>query len=117
MYSINQLLCKQITVGLFLTNTGSSGWGISWYLNSLLIPNVTMYRGTTYTFTVEGGSDPSNQARYHPFYITSSDRGGYLAKSTAERQVHISYTMFQCIQIWFCVQIVCVVETVKLEYN
>jgi len=88
-----------MTVGLFLTNTGSSGWGISWYLNGLLIPNITMYRGTNYTFIVEGGLDPSSQARYHPFYITSSDRGGYLAKSTAERQVDISDTRFQCIPI------------------
>ena len=37
----------------------------------------------------------SNQARYHPFYITSSDRGGYLAKSTAEKQVPISHTRYQ----------------------
>ena len=46
-----------------------------------------MFRGTTYTFEVEGGSDPSVQARYHPFYITDSDRGGYLAKSIQEQQV------------------------------
>ena len=71
---------------LFFTS-GTAGWGISWYLNGLLIPEVTVFRGTTYTFNVEGGSDPSVQARYHPFYITSSDRGGYLAKSVQEQQV------------------------------
>ena len=66
---------------------GISGWGISWYLNGLLIPKVEVYRGFQYTFIVEGGSDPSNPARYHPFYITSSDRGGLLIKSEEEQQV------------------------------
>ena len=73
-------------------NTGSSGLRD---LNGLLIPNITMYRCITYTVIVDGGLDPSNQARYHPFYITSSDRGGYLAKSTAEKQVPISHTRYQ----------------------
>lgn len=66
---------------------GISGWGISWYLNGLLIPRVELYRGFEYTFIIEGGSDPSNPARYHPFYITSSDRGGLLVKSAEERKV------------------------------
>lgn len=66
---------------------GITGWGISWYLNGLLIPKVELYRGFQYTFIVEGGSDPSNPAQYHPFYITSSDRGGLLAKSEEEQQV------------------------------
>ena len=71
----------------FSLTTGTAGWGISWYLNGLLIPEVTVYRGTTYTFEVEGGIDSAVQARYHPFYITDSDRGGYLAKSLQEQEV------------------------------
>ena len=58
--------------------TGQSGWGIAWYLNGLLIPNITVIRGRTYRFIVEGGNDRSQPARYHPFYITSSERGGFL---------------------------------------
>lgn len=67
--------------------TGTAGWGIAWYLNGLLIPNVTVFRGTTYTFKVEGGENPDNSARYHPFYISDNQRGGYLAKVEAARQV------------------------------
>ncbi len=67
--------------------TGTAGWGIAWYLNGLLIPSVTVFRGTTYTFIVEGGEDPDVTARYHPFYITSDDRGGYLFKSPEDQEV------------------------------
>lgn len=56
--------------------TGSSGWGISWWINGQLIPVLYVERGTTYTFVPEGGHDPSNSARYHPFYITDSPKGG-----------------------------------------
>ena len=66
---------------------GNPGWGIAWYLNGLLIPEVTVYRGITYTFLTEGGNDPANSARYHPFYITDDARGGYLFKSSQEQQV------------------------------
>uniref|UniRef100_A0A131YTZ5 Chitin-binding protein n=1 Tax=Rhipicephalus appendiculatus TaxID=34631 RepID=A0A131YTZ5_RHIAP len=56
--------------------TGQSGWGISWWINEELIPVLHVERGKTYTFVVEGGLDPSNSARYHPFYITDSSKGG-----------------------------------------
>lgn len=56
--------------------TGQSGWGISWWINEELIPVLHVERGKTYTFVVEGGVDPSNSARYHPFYITDSSKGG-----------------------------------------
>ncbi len=59
-------------------STGTAGWGIAWYLNGLLIPSVTVFRGTTYTFVTEGGDDPADQSRYHPFYITDSEKGGFL---------------------------------------
>ena len=41
----------------------------------------------TYTFTVEGGSDPADGdgANYHPFYITEDSEGGYAQKSAAEK--------------------------------
>lgn len=56
--------------------TGIESWGISWYLNDMLIPELHVKRGETYTFTVEGGDEPQQPARYHPFYITDSALGG-----------------------------------------
>ena len=56
--------------------TGRDGWGIAWFLNGLLIPEVYVLRGTTVKFYVNGGDDPSDSAEYHPFYLTSSDEGG-----------------------------------------
>ncbi|XP_038219632.1 protein Skeletor, isoforms B/C isoform X2 [Zerene cesonia] len=66
--------------------TGHVGWGISWYINGLLIPEITVVRGKKYTFVVEGGSDPAEPARFHPFYITDDPVGGYYHKSDAEKQ-------------------------------
>lgn len=63
------------------------GWGISWYINGLLIPEINVVRGKTYTFVVEGGLDPEIPARYHPFYITDDPIGGYEHKTPEERAV------------------------------
>ncbi|XP_022080796.1 protein Skeletor, isoforms B/C-like [Acanthaster planci] len=65
--------------------TGKVGWGIAWYVNSLLIPEITVQRGTTYTFEVHGGNDPALAAKYHPFYITDDSEGGYVQKTEAEK--------------------------------
>lgn len=85
-YLIQHLWSYSVII-IFAIITGVSGWGIAWYLNGLLIPKIELYRGFEYTFIVEGGDDPSNPARYHPFYITNNDRGGYLVKSEQERRV------------------------------
>ena len=66
--------------------TGHVGWGISWYINGLLIPEIYVVRGMTYTFVVEGGDDKEFAAGYHPFYITDDPEGGYEFKSEAERR-------------------------------
>jgi hypothetical protein len=71
--------------------TGQPSWGIAWYINNLLIPEVTVERGQTYTFKVEGGSDSSNPARYHPFYITDSKEGGFGQKNEAEQKTQKVY--------------------------
>lgn len=63
------------------------GWGISWYINGLLIPEINVVRGKTYTFVTEGGIDPEIPAKYHPFYITDDPVGGYEYKTEEERQV------------------------------
>ncbi|KAG7297571.1 hypothetical protein JYU34_019614 [Plutella xylostella] len=66
--------------------TGHVGWGISWYINGLLIPEINVVRGRKYTFVVEGGSNPDVPARYHPFYITNDPVGGYFHRSQEERK-------------------------------
>ncbi|XP_076631544.1 DM13 and DOMON_DOH domain-containing protein skeletor isoform X1 [Colletes latitarsis] len=65
--------------------TGHVGWGISWYINGLLIPEINVVRGKNYTFIVEGGEDPEIPARYHPFYITDDPVGGYQHKTPEEK--------------------------------
>ncbi|XP_015110834.1 protein Skeletor, isoforms B/C [Diachasma alloeum] len=65
--------------------TGHVGWGISWYINGLLIPEINVVRGKTYTFVVEGGDDPETPAVYHPFYITDDPIGGYAHKTPEEK--------------------------------
>ncbi|XP_037077644.1 LOW QUALITY PROTEIN: protein Skeletor, isoforms B/C-like [Pollicipes pollicipes] len=65
--------------------TGRVGWGLAWYINGLLIPEINVVRGKTYTFVVEGGLDPDRSAKFHPFYITDDAEGGYEFKSQAER--------------------------------
>nr|XP_045620798.1 protein Skeletor, isoforms B/C-like [Procambarus clarkii] len=60
-------------------------WGIAWWINDKLIPEIYVKRGQTYYFSVSGGNDHTNNARYHPLYITSSPEGGFQQK-TAEEQ-------------------------------
>ncbi|VVC37406.1 DM13 domain,DOMON domain [Cinara cedri] len=66
--------------------TGHVGWGISWYINGLLIPEINVVRGQTYTFVVEGGLDPEIPAKYHPFYISNDPIGGYGYKTAEEKE-------------------------------
>lgn len=44
--------------------TGVPSWGIAWYINDQLIPEITVERGQTYEFIIEGGNDPAQPARY-----------------------------------------------------
>lgn len=67
--------------------TGIPSWGISWWINDQLIPEIVVERGQTYTFLVEGGDDSTQGARYHPFYITSSAEGGF-GQKTEKEQLH-----------------------------
>ena len=66
--------------------TGQPSWGIAWYINDKLIPEIYVERGQTYSFVIEGGHDRTNPARYHPFYITDSSEGGFGQKSEAEQR-------------------------------
>lgn len=60
-------------------------WGIAWYINDLLIPEILVERGQTYSFIVEGGNDKTNPSKYHPFYISDSPEGGFGQKSPEEQ--------------------------------
>ena len=71
---------------IFKTSSGHVGWGIGWYINGLLIPEIYVVRGKTYTFVIEGGNDPDSPAAYHPFYITDDKEGGYQYKNTNQRR-------------------------------
>nr|XP_018906629.1 PREDICTED: protein Skeletor, isoforms B/C-like [Bemisia tabaci] len=66
--------------------TGHPSWGIAWYINDKIIPELYVIRGKTYTFIIEGGNDPSNPARYHPFYISDSAEGGFGQKKESEQR-------------------------------
>lgn len=71
--------------------TGEPSWGIAWYINDLLIPEIYVEKGQTYTFYVEGGDDKTNPARYHPFYITDSHEGGFGQKSESDQKNQAVY--------------------------
>lgn len=65
--------------------TEEASWGIAWYCNDLLIPKLTLRRGTTYTFRINGGDNQADDANYHPFYLTTNPVGGYLQQTPKER--------------------------------
>lgn len=65
--------------------TNSPSWGLAWWINDLLIPEIYVERGQTYYFTVYGGNDHLHSARYHPLYITSSPEGGFRQKTVDEQ--------------------------------
>ncbi|XP_072177827.1 protein Skeletor, isoforms B/C-like [Diadema setosum] len=75
--------------------TGRIGWGIAWYINDYLIPELVVERGRTYTFLVHGGNDSTFSANYHPFYITDSEDGGYEQLSPEVQQVTLQGPLCQ----------------------
>ena len=44
----------------------------------MLVPELVVQRGSTYTFIVEGGDNANSLMVYHPFYLTDSITGGKL---------------------------------------
>ena len=70
-----------------LASTGQPSWGIAWYINGHLVPELTLTRGETYTFKVFGGNNASIRASYHPFYITDSVSGGRLLNTPTQKSV------------------------------
>lgn len=65
--------------------TGRTSWGISWYVNGLMIPELVVERGQTYRFVVEGGNDKTSATHRHPLYLTDSPEGGFDFKTDEQR--------------------------------
>ena len=72
--------------GYMAISGGRTAWGISWYLNGYIVPELELRRGTTYRFLVNGGDDPATSSVYHPLYITDSIAGGYAGLTAEERK-------------------------------
>ena len=82
LYNVMHILCA------LLHYTGQPGWVITWYINNTIIPELVVERGRTYTFLVHGGNISSDDANYHPFYITDSMNGGRLLNTPQQRMVY-----------------------------
>lgn len=65
---------------------GQGSPGLVWYINGLMAPVLLLKRGRSYTFRVEGGSNPNDPMYYHPFYITDDPNGGYSKLKEEERK-------------------------------
>ena len=74
---------------------GRPGWGIAWYVNGTIVPELVVVRNRTYTFLIRGGNDPSDTSNYHPFYITDSKNGGRLLNNEQKRMVGLACTFTQ----------------------
>lgn len=60
-----------------ITGNSQHSPGLVWYINGLMSPILYVRRGVTYSFKVEGGSDPTNLRFYNPLYLTTDANGGY----------------------------------------
>ncbi|XP_014662263.1 PREDICTED: protein Skeletor, isoforms B/C-like [Priapulus caudatus] len=61
--------------------TGTTAWGVAYYVNDILIPELVLKRGVTYTFVVQTGNNANFTAEYHPVYITDDPNGGYVQQT------------------------------------
>ncbi|XP_064399010.1 mucin-2-like isoform X2 [Halichondria panicea] len=73
---------------------GQVGWGIAYYINDTLVPELVVQRGQTYTFMVEAGNTPANPANYHPLYITDDIHGSRVFKTPEEKKAETVFAGF-----------------------
>ena len=79
---------------------GRPGWGIAWYVNGTIVPELVVVRNRTYTFLVYGGNNDADASNYHPFYITDSENGGRLLNTPQQRMVSLfEHTLSQAVLI------------------
>jgi len=57
--------------------TGLPSSSLVWFIEGLMVPELYLRRGLTYTFKIEGGNNPRSAEYYHPFIITDEPTGGY----------------------------------------
>jgi len=69
----------------FSGKTGLPSSSLVWFIEGLMVPELYLRRGLTYTFKVEGGSNPRSAEFYHPFIITDEPVGGYVRLSEKQR--------------------------------
>ncbi|XP_064398937.1 neurogenic locus notch homolog protein 3-like [Halichondria panicea] len=74
--------------------TGQVGWGIAYYINNTLVPELMVQRGQAYLFIVEAGNNPDNPANYHPFYITDDIHGSRVFKTPEEKMAETVFAGF-----------------------
>jgi hypothetical protein len=70
----------------FSGKTGLPASNLVWYIEGLMVPDVYLRRGLTYSFEVEGGNNPRSPDNYHPFIITDEPIGGYDRLSEEQRK-------------------------------
>jgi len=61
----------------FSGKTGLPASNLVWYIEGLMVPDIYLKRGYSYSFKVQGGSNPNSAEFYHPFIITDEHVGGY----------------------------------------
>lgn len=85
----------------------------------MLIPELYVERGETYTFYVEGGDKSSNPARYHPFYITDSAEGrlGQASEDEQQRANNYAGTAKDSLGYTFPTAGKCNCDVMKLDAN
>lgn len=59
--------------------------GLAWYINGMMVPELWLRRGLTYSFKVRGGNNPHSPEFYHPLVITDEPRGGFDRLSDAKQ--------------------------------
>ena len=65
--------------------TGQASTTLAWYINGLLVPELTLKRGLSYKFLVRGGNNPHSAENYHPLIITDEPHGGYDKLTEADK--------------------------------
>jgi len=69
----------------FSGKTGLPSSSMVWFIEGLMVPELYLRRGLTYTFKIEGGGNPRSAEYYHPFIITDEKVGGYDRLSEKQR--------------------------------
>jgi len=70
----------------FSGKTGLPASNLVWYIEGLMVPDIYLLRGRSYSFKVEGGNNAKSAEEYHPFIITDEPIGGYNRLTEKQRK-------------------------------